>query len=63
MAFCADRGSEFLSEANAKAVVDTLRITIDELPPDCPDGKAIVERFIRELKRRMHGKGIKGTYA
>lgn len=60
---CPDRGPDFMSEAMEQAVVQDLRIDLTPLPPFCPDGKAIVERVIRELKRRMHARGIKGVYA
>lgn len=60
---CPDRGSDFMSEAMEQAVVQDLRIELTPLPPLCPDGKPIVERFIREIKRRMAGWGIKGVYA
>lgn len=62
-AFCCDRGSEFLSHSFEVAVARTLRRELVVLPPYCPDGKAIVERLIRELKRRMAAKGLKGSYA
>lgn len=60
---CPDRGSEFLSSSMEQAVVNDLRIELTPLPPYCPDGKAIVERLIREVKRRMAQSGLKGTYA
>lgn len=60
---CPDRGSDFMSEAMTQAVVNDLKIEMTPLPPYCPDGKAIVERFIREVKRRMATKGMKGVYA
>lgn len=60
---CPDRGSDFMSEAMEQAVVQDLRIELTPLPPLCPDGKPIVERFIREIKRRMAGSGVKGVYA
>jgi hypothetical protein len=44
-------------------VSDDLRIDLIVLPPYCPDAKAIVERFIRELKRRMTTSRLKGVYA
>lgn len=62
-AICPDRGSDFMSEAMEQSVVNDLRIDLTPLPPLCPDGKAIVERLIREIKRRMHGSGIAGAYA
>lgn len=60
---CPDRGSDFMSEAMEQSVVNDLRIDLTPLPPLCPDGKAIVERLIREIKRRMAASGIKGVYA
>jgi len=60
---CPDRGSDFMSLAMVQSVVQDLLIELTPLPPYCPDGKAIVERFIREIKRRMAGWGIKGVYA
>jgi hypothetical protein len=60
---CPDRGSEFMSESMERAVVQDLRLRLTPLPPYCPDGKAIVERLIRELKRRMSASALKGTYA
>ncbi len=50
---CSDRGSEFMSRSAEKAITNDLRIELTPLPPLCPDGKAIVERVIREIKRRM----------
>lgn len=60
---CPDRGSDFMSSSMEQAVVLDLRIELTPLPPYCPDGKAIVERLIREVKRRMAASGMKGTYA
>ncbi len=60
---CPDRGAEFMSESMEQSVVDDLRIELTPLPPYCPDGKAIVERFIGVLKRRMTASNLKGTYA
>ncbi len=60
---CPDRGSDFMSESSEQAVVQDLRIGLTPLPPLCPDGKAIVERLIRELKRRMASSALKGVYA
>lgn len=60
---CPDRGSDFMSESMEQSVVNDLLIELTPLPPLCPDGKAIVERLIRELKRRMKASGIKGAYA
>lgn len=60
---CPDRGSDFMSDSMEESVVNNLRIELTPLPPLCPDGKAIVERLIREIKRRMAASGMKGTYA
>lgn len=60
---CPDRGSDFMSRSMEKVVTDDLRIELTPLPPLCPDGKAIVERTIREIKRRMFASRLKGTYA
>lgn len=60
---CPDRGSDFMSDSMEQSVVQDLRIELTPLPPMCPDGKPIVERLIREIKRRMAGSGIKGIYA
>jgi len=60
---CTDRGSEFMSESMRQSVSHDLRIDLLTLPPYCPDGKAIIERFIREVKRRMASSGLKGTYS
>ena len=60
---CPDRGSDYLNASFEQAVVHDLRIELTPLPPLCPDGKAIVERLIRELKRRMAASGLVGTYA
>lgn len=60
---CPDRGSDFMSDSMEQSVVNDLRIDLTPLPPLCPDGKAIVERLIREIKRRMAASGIEGVYA
>jgi transposase InsO family protein len=60
---CPDRGSDFMSHSMEQSVVQDLLIELTPLPPLCPDGKPIVERFIREIKRRMAASGIKGVYA
>jgi hypothetical protein len=60
---CPDRGSDFMSNSMEQAVVNDLRIELTPLPPYCPDGKAIVERLIREIKRRMAETKMKGTFA
>lgn len=46
-----------------QSVVQDLLIELTPLPPLCPDGKAIVERLIREIKRRMMASDMKGVYA
>lgn len=60
---CHDRGSEFVSDSMRQALAKDLGVELTCLPPYCPDGKAIVERLIRELKRRMAASGMKGVYA
>lgn len=60
---CVDRGCEFLSESAQQSIVDDLRIELSVLPPGCPDGKAIVERLIGVLKKRMASEGMRGAYA
>ncbi len=60
---CPDRGSDFMNASMKQSVVQDLRIDLTPLPPFCPDGKAIVERMIREVKRRMAGSGMKGVFA
>ena len=60
---CHDRGSEFIGESMRQAAAKELRIELTPLPPYCPDGKAIVERMMRELKRRMAESGLAGVYA
>ncbi|MCT6721563.1 transposase family protein [Acidovorax sp. K2F] len=62
-AICPDRGSDFMSDSMEQSVVNDLRIDLTPLPPLCPDGKAIVERLIREVKRRMAASGMEGVYA
>lgn len=57
-----DRGSEMISEAMLESAVDGLQIEVETLPPLCPDGKGIIERVIRELKRKMHQRGLKGSF-
>ncbi len=59
----ADRGSEFLSNAIEQSLSTDLRIKLTNLPPLCPDGKAIVERFIRTMKQKMLERGMSGVYA
>lgn len=58
-----DRGSEMISHAMLDATVDGLHIETETLPPLCPDGKGIIERVNRELKRKMAQRGIKGVFA
>lgn len=60
---CPDRGSDFMSRSMEQAVVQDLRIELTPLSPYSPDGKAIVERLIREVKHRMSASGMTGTYA
>lgn len=58
-----DRGSEMISLAMLGAAVDGLHIEAETLPPLCPDGKGIIERVNRELKRRMAQRKMKGVFA
>lgn len=60
---CCDRGAEFLSDGFEETVAAKLRTELVILPPLCPDGKAIVERLIREVKRRMAARRMAGSYA
>ena len=60
--FMFDRGSEFRSESAEKAIAKNLKIEIDLLPRRTPDGKAVVERVIRELKSRNGSASIEGAY-
>jgi len=60
--FMFDRGSEFRSDSAEKSIAKNLRIEIDLLPRRTPDGKAIVERVIRELKSRNGSASIEGAY-
>ena len=60
---CHDRGSEFIGNSMREAAAKDLRIELTPLPPYCPDGKAIVERMMRELKRRIAESGLAGVYA
>jgi putative transposase len=59
----ADRGAEFRGAAIERSVADNLRIEIDNLPARTPDGKAVVERVIKELKRRNAALKTPGTYS
>ncbi|MBF8178037.1 DDE-type integrase/transposase/recombinase [Herminiimonas contaminans] len=60
---CPDRGSDFINRSFEQSVVMDMRIEVTPLPPYCPDGKAIVERTIREIKRRMASSPLRGTYS
>ena len=60
---CADRGSELTCESIQQALSDDLRIDLINLPPYTPDAKAIVERLIRELKRRITISRVRGVFA
>jgi len=59
----ADRGSEMISYAMLQAAAKDLLIEPVTMPPLCPDGKGIIERLIREIKRKMTQRRIKGVYA
>jgi len=58
-----DRGSEMTCRSFQEAVAGELHIGIINPQPYSPDAKAIVERLIRELKRRMKTSGLKGVFA
>ncbi|MEX3894040.1 hypothetical protein [Paraburkholderia sp. BR10954] len=58
---CEDRGPDQVCASAKQAIADDLRIELQILPPRCPDGKAIVERLIRTLKKRMASN--QGAYA
>jgi len=57
-----DRGSELTSESMDKCVSGDMRIDPSSLPSITPNGKAIVERFMRTLKGWM-ARNVKGSYA
>lgn len=57
-----DRGSELVSIANLKATVEELRMESLTMPPLTPNAR-LIERCIREIKRSMTRKGLRGTYA
>lgn len=59
---CLDRGPELASLAMDEAAAEGLRIPVTSLPSRNPDAKAIVERFIRELKRKMANTRLKGIF-
>ncbi|MGB4811900.1 MAG: hypothetical protein WBP13_05410 [Methylophilaceae bacterium] len=60
--FMFDRGSEFRGHSAEKSIADNLKIEIGLLPRRTPDGKAVVERVIRELKSRNGSASIEGAY-
>lgn len=62
-AIAEDRGSEFLSKHNLEAMAHQLRIEPLTLPALTPDGKAVVERSIRDLKKGMVSSKLLGVYA
>ncbi|WP_457329507.1 hypothetical protein [Rhizobacter sp. P5_C2] len=57
-----DNGPDMISKATLKTAVEDLLIDVDILPPYTPDGKAIIERFIKTLKVKMQAKGLAGLY-
>lgn len=57
-----DNGPDMISKATLKTAVGDLLIDVDILPPYTPDGKAIIERFIKTLKMKMQAKGLAGLY-
>ena len=60
--FMFDRGSEFRGHSAEKSIAENFKIEIALLPKRTPDGKAIVERVIRELKSRNGSASIDGAY-
>lgn len=61
-ALVSDRGSELISKARGKAIAGDLKIEPLTLPGATPNGKAVIERFLRTLKGWM-AKEVKGAYA
>ncbi len=58
-----DRGSDMISEEMLEATVEGMRINVKILPPLCPDGKAIIEKAIGDLKRRLkRDSDLRGQY-
>jgi putative transposase len=57
-----DRGSELTSESMDKVISGDMRIDPSTLPSVTPNGKAIIERFMRTLKGWM-ARNVKGSYA
>jgi hypothetical protein len=57
-----DRGPDMTADAATQTLVKGLHIGLLTMPPYCPDGKGIIERFIRELKRLMKRRDIPGVY-
>lgn len=57
-----DRGPEFLGEQIVQSVVEHIGIVHTPLKAYFPNGKGIVERFIRTLKQKM-SEELKGAYA
>lgn len=63
LALAQDRGSELLSSDYALACARDMHIEPLTLPPLTPDGKGVIERTIREIKRQMVRSGLPGVYA
>lgn len=61
-AIAQDRGSELKCISNLEATAGQFRIELVTLPPLTPDGKAIIERTIRDLKKSMASSGLSGVY-
>jgi|GEM_PF-1028995 len=60
--FMFDRGSEFRGKSAEESIANNLKIEIALLPRRTPDGKAVVERVIRELKSRNGSASLEGAY-
>lgn len=57
-----DRGSDVIAKETLEQAVHNLRIEPLILPPQTPDGKAIVERVIQTLKNMVKHRGTRGSY-
>ena len=57
-----DNGADMIAKSTVELGVNDLLIEVVDLPPRCPDGKAIIERVNRTLKAMMKSRGLRGTY-
>lgn len=57
-----DHGSELISFATMEAVTKSLHIRSVYMPVLNPDAKAIIERFIKNVKQRQASSGLSGSY-